>query len=78
MPFINSKICKIKIISIERTEFRGNEMIPQGVRSVIEQYQERSFKVTWHKANNKFKCSETNILDAIVDIVTKDKYYGSV
>ena len=49
MPFLTSQIRKIKFSSIERTNSRGNKMILQVVKSVIEQYQARGFKVTGHK-----------------------------
>ena len=53
-------------------------MILQGVRSVIEKPQAKGFKVAGHKLNNEFKCLETKILDAIVDIFTKDEHDGSM
>ena len=45
---------------------------------MINQYQERSFKVSGHRSRKYFKCLETNILDAILDIIAKDGNSGSV
>ena len=78
MPFLTSQSRKIKFRVIERTKSRGNKTILQVVRSVIEQYQARGFKVIGHIAKNEFKCLETNIIDAIVGIVYKDEHAGSV
>ena len=55
MPFLTSKICKIEFRSIERTKYSGNKTILQGVRIVIEKYQEIGFKVTGNRSNNKLK-----------------------
>ena len=52
MNFINSQIRKIKFRSIERTKYRGNKTIIQGLRSVIYQYQTKVLKFTGHRDYN--------------------------
>ena len=77
MPFLTSKIRKIEFRSIERTKYSGNKTILQGVRIVIEKYQEIGLKVTGNRSNNKLKWLKTDILDASVDIVAKNEHPGS-